>query len=77
MWYEFRPGEPEFARADTVGCASGVTFDEALTRALLEWVERDAMAIPVVQPDSPARPAASSPSTRTTSKTVRNGLRRE
>jgi len=45
MWYEFRPGEPEFARADTIGCASGVTFDDALSRALLEWVERDATAI--------------------------------
>lgn len=45
MWYEFRTGEPEFARADTVGCGGGPTFDEALTHALLEWVERDAMAI--------------------------------
>jgi oxazoline/thiazoline synthase len=45
MWYEFRPGEPEFARADTIGCAAGVTFDGALYNALLEWVERDAMAI--------------------------------
>ena len=45
MWYEFRPGEREFARADTIGCASGTTFDDALTRALLEWIERDAMAI--------------------------------
>lgn len=45
MWYQFRPGEPEFARADTIGCASGVTYDDALRRALLEWVERDAMAI--------------------------------
>jgi thiazole/oxazole-forming peptide maturase SagD family component len=45
MWYQFRPGEPEFARADTIGCAAAETFDEALTRALLEWVERDAVAI--------------------------------
>jgi bacteriocin biosynthesis cyclodehydratase domain-containing protein len=45
MWYQFKPGEPEFARADTIGCASGVTYDDALRRALLEWVERDAMAI--------------------------------
>jgi ribosomal protein S12 methylthiotransferase accessory factor len=45
MWYQFRPGEPEFARADTIGCASGATFDDAIERALLEWVERDALAI--------------------------------
>lgn len=45
MWYQFRPGEPEFARADTIGCGAGPTFDHALTHALLEWVERDAMAI--------------------------------
>jgi len=45
MWYQFPEGEPEFARADTVGCGSGLTFDEALCHALLEWIERDAMAI--------------------------------
>jgi thiazole/oxazole-forming peptide maturase SagD family component len=45
MWYEFADGEPEFARADTIGCASGTTYDDALTNALLELVERDAMAI--------------------------------
>ena len=45
MWYRFRPGEPEFARADTIGCGAGPTFDHALTHALLEWIERDAMAI--------------------------------
>lgn len=45
MWYEFKPGEPAFARADTVGCATGPTRDAALYGALLEWVERDAMAI--------------------------------
>ena len=45
MWYLFPAGEPEFARADTVGCASGATFEDALRHALLEWIERDAMAI--------------------------------
>ena len=45
MWYEGRPGEPEFARADTIGCAAGTTWDDAVTGALLEWIERDAMAI--------------------------------
>lgn len=45
MWYEFRPGEPEFARADTIGCGGGPTFNHALTHGLLEWIERDAMAI--------------------------------
>lgn len=45
MWYEFPAGESEFARADTVGCGCGSTFDDALAHALLEWIERDAMAI--------------------------------
>jgi thiazole/oxazole-forming peptide maturase SagD family component len=45
MWYQFQPGEPEFARADTIGCASGTTFDDAAARALLEWIERDATTI--------------------------------
>jgi bacteriocin biosynthesis cyclodehydratase domain-containing protein len=45
MWYRFQPGEPEYARADSIGCATGPTFDDAVGRALLEWIERDAMAI--------------------------------
>jgi ribosomal protein S12 methylthiotransferase accessory factor len=45
MWYEFPAGEAEFARADTVGCGTGATFEDALAHALLEWIERDAMAI--------------------------------
>jgi ribosomal protein S12 methylthiotransferase accessory factor len=45
MWYQFRPGEPEFARADTVGCAAGPTLDAAITHGLLEWIERDALTI--------------------------------
>lgn len=45
MWYGFRDGEPEYARADSIGCGGGLTFADALLHALLEWVERDAMAI--------------------------------
>ena len=45
MWYQFRTGEREYARADSIGCGSGWTLDDALAHALLEWVERDAMAI--------------------------------
>jgi thiazole/oxazole-forming peptide maturase SagD family component len=45
MWYAFRAGEKEYARADTIGCGSGWTFEDALAHALLEWIERDAMAI--------------------------------
>jgi ribosomal protein S12 methylthiotransferase accessory factor len=45
MWYQFRQGEPDFARADTIGCGGGSTFDHALDHGLLEWIERDAMAI--------------------------------
>jgi thiazole/oxazole-forming peptide maturase SagD family component len=45
MWYSFPAGEQEYARADTIGCGSGRTLDDALAHALLEWIERDAMAI--------------------------------
>ncbi len=45
MWYSFQPGESEYARGDSIGCGSGWTFDDALSHALLEWIERDAMAI--------------------------------
>lgn len=45
MWYQFPIGESEFARSDTIGCGSGWTFLDALLHALLEWIERDAMAI--------------------------------
>lgn len=45
MWYMFRAGEPEYARADTIGCGSGWTVEDALVHALLEWIERDAMAL--------------------------------
>ncbi|MBN9663901.1 MAG: YcaO-like family protein [Acidobacteria bacterium] len=45
MWYQFQPGEPRFASADTIGCGSGRTVDDALAHALLEWIERDAMSL--------------------------------
>jgi thiazole/oxazole-forming peptide maturase SagD family component len=45
MWYEFSAGESEYARGDSIGCGSGRTLDDALAHALLEWIERDAMAI--------------------------------
>jgi ribosomal protein S12 methylthiotransferase accessory factor len=45
MWYPFSPEEAEFARADTIGCASGSTFSAALAGALLEIIERDSLAI--------------------------------
>jgi ribosomal protein S12 methylthiotransferase accessory factor len=45
MWYQFQPGEPRFASADTIGCGSGRSFDDALAHALLEWIERDAMSL--------------------------------
>lgn len=45
MWYKFQAGEPRFASADTIGCGSGRTFDDALAHALLEWIERDAMSL--------------------------------
>jgi thiazole/oxazole-forming peptide maturase SagD family component len=37
--------EPVIYNADSNGCASGATWPEALERALLECIERDAMAI--------------------------------
>jgi ribosomal protein S12 methylthiotransferase accessory factor len=45
MWYMFSASEKEYARADSIGCGSGWTFEDALEHALLEWIERDAMAI--------------------------------
>jgi thiazole/oxazole-forming peptide maturase SagD family component len=45
MWYSFRAGQREYARADSIGCGSGWTLEDALAHALLEWIERDAVAI--------------------------------
>ena len=45
MWYAFKRDEPRYASGDTIGCGSGVSFEDALAHALLEWVERDAISI--------------------------------
>lgn len=45
MWYRFPPNQTHYARADTIGCASGVTLAKALAGALMELIERDAIAI--------------------------------
>jgi ribosomal protein S12 methylthiotransferase accessory factor len=37
-------GEPFTAEADTSGCAAGMDFEDALKRALLELIERDALS---------------------------------
>jgi ribosomal protein S12 methylthiotransferase accessory factor len=64
MWYQFAAGEARFASADSIGCASARTIEEALAAALYEWIERDALAIwwynrlrrPQVQPEAFATP---------------------
>ena len=45
MWYQFGPGERKFASADTNGCGAGKTIAAAAASALLELIERDALAI--------------------------------
>jgi len=44
LWYSF-PAEPMYNFADTNGCAAAPTRSEAILRALLELIERDAVAI--------------------------------
>jgi bacteriocin biosynthesis cyclodehydratase domain-containing protein len=44
MYFPFT-NEPEFCNADTNGCAAGRTLAEAKLNALLELIERDAVAI--------------------------------
>jgi oxazoline/thiazoline synthase len=44
LWYSF-PSEPMYNFADTNGCAAAPTRSEAILRALLELIERDAVAI--------------------------------
>jgi bacteriocin biosynthesis cyclodehydratase domain-containing protein len=44
LWYPFSD-EPFYNYADTNGCAAGDTYEEAILRALLELIERDALAI--------------------------------
>lgn len=45
MWYMSHEVQSDYAKADTIGCGSGRTLDDAVLHALLEWIERDAMAI--------------------------------
>lgn len=45
MWYEFGSGDRRFASADSIGCAAGRSFNSAAASALLESIERDAVAI--------------------------------
>lgn len=45
MWYQFPEGEARFASADTIGCAAGSDMAAATAGALLEAIERDALAI--------------------------------
>lgn len=45
MWYRSRHGDVPFGLADTIGCASWSNWQGALANALLEMVERDALAI--------------------------------
>lgn len=42
---QFDDGVPRFARADSNGCASGNTLEEAILQGLLELIERDACAL--------------------------------
>ena len=44
MYYDFG-GAPVFCNGDSNGCAAGRSLEEALTGALLELIERDAVAI--------------------------------
>jgi bacteriocin biosynthesis cyclodehydratase domain-containing protein len=44
LWYPY-PDEPFYNYADTNGCAAGNTAEEATLRALLELIERDALAV--------------------------------
>jgi len=45
MWYRFPPGEARFASADSNGCGAGRTLAAATAAAVLELIERDALAI--------------------------------
>ncbi len=45
LFFNFSVGQPEYYNPDSIGCASGPTLDEAILHALLELIERDALAI--------------------------------
>lgn len=59
-----QPDEPDYGDADTNGCAAGASLEQALRNALLELIERDALAIwwynqlsrPALEPASLAVP---------------------
>lgn len=45
LFLEYEAGEPLFCETDTNGCAAGADMGGALSQALLELIERDALAI--------------------------------
>lgn len=44
-YFGYRSSDPEFARADSNGCAAGAVMEEAVLQGLLELIERDAVAL--------------------------------
>jgi oxazoline/thiazoline synthase len=44
-YFGYRSPDPQFARADSNGCAAGSVLEEAVLQGFLELVERDAVAI--------------------------------
>lgn len=44
-YFGYESADPEFARADSNGCAAGSVLEEAILQGTLELVERDAVAI--------------------------------
>jgi oxazoline/thiazoline synthase len=44
-YYGYSTSDPLFARADSNGCAAGSVVEEAVLQALLELIERDAVAL--------------------------------
>ncbi|MFN7936275.1 MAG: YcaO-like family protein [Bryobacteraceae bacterium] len=58
-------GQPLFAAADSIGCAAGPSLEQAILRALLECIERDAIAVwwanRIARPSIPAHEYESDP----------------
>jgi oxazoline/thiazoline synthase len=44
-YFGYRSTDPQFARADSNGCAAGSVAEEAVLQGLLELIERDAVAL--------------------------------
>lgn len=44
-YYGYRSADPQFARANSNGCAAGFVPEEAVLQGLLELIERDAVAL--------------------------------